>query len=1015
VNNEQIAQYFRETYGTDITAEDLQITQEYLWEQRQDRARLTLASDPGYIEPTADIGKAVGVLFGAVLGAVLLPGLGVVAGWGMGALIGGSIGYRLTSMFDGPKTAKITPPVEASTRFYDFGNPGDLSILGSPIPKVYGNRSINSAGGVRLNSPPQIYSRLFSNYSGRVFLSLSTLSYGRLGSVNLPGLTLDDKPRADWPSGDVLAEVSSGFPGQSALADRGYSQCVAINSNGLVGLNDAAGTGKKYTAAITTSKAVNALDLALEISVWARNATGDLVSHAQAVELSLTRNGTNYVLMQILVRSPSVNAENVVSRLVEVIGLPKDIYKINLRPITAGEIIAPINELVDNAVSNVSITTPLGTGIVVRSEFGPDLVSFFDAAAAMSYTNKPQRSGDRGPQLRITHVNELVDTTGIDQLVGAPTYPKFTIARLQLLASDRMSSIPGEGWDIAQGAIVPNYIAAAKTTASGSATVTIDPPPVPGSIAVGDRLRILGRGTRVITAIPSNITVAISAVGVIIDTVINTSIATVTSGYTSILVGMPIVGSGIPVDSFVIQKIAPDKIMIGGEYEELRQFTATATIIANVNNTLLFEAGDEIVVYRMQASCYFPDLYVDRLINPLDGLGNFVDRDHFIDYPSIVKARQFCVRNNFYFDGVIGGDTSFEQWATATAPSSLLFCTVFEGKYALVPQEDSDSNPFLFNDSNTIKYAENGVPWQQQATNTVLVKYQTFEGRERQIKISTQAAANKIEPEIAQTISTQGVTSKTQAIKVGQVSLKSLKNQDRTCQIVSDVSRGLYVRQGDFIRSQHTVIEFGDQENGFVMTAQTTTNPRNITIKAIPLLSMSAGYLVADGFHEINRSGATVTDSIQITGNSNALNNGTYPSNSILWVNEQALIVAPAPTGGAGTGGTLNILRQVYDQIITISEAVTITGNSRITIAHKNRVTEQDKQIVDLGGGNYRITGVEQPIEFGDAFAIGELGIVYRKWRVTSIQPEVASNQVTLTGVLWDADVLSPAGLVTIE
>jgi hypothetical protein len=1003
VNNlSTIAQYFQEVYGSDITAEDLQILLDYSWEQRQTRARLTLASDPGYIEPTADVGKTLGVVFGAVLGGFFLPGLGIVAGWGGGALVGGSIGYRLTSMFDGP--SKITPPVEASTRFYDFGNPGDLATLGTPIPKIYGNRSINASGGVRLNSPPQVYSRLFSNFSQRVMQTQSLLSYGRLGSINQPGLTLDDKPLSDWLSGDVNVVISAGLPQQAALDTRGYSQCVAVNANGLVGLNDPSGTGKRYTASITTSKAVNAIDLALELNVWARSPTGDLVSHAQAFEITLTRGGSTYVMMPILIRSPNTNAENVVSRLIEIVGIPLDIYKIGLRSLTAGEITAPIRELVDGGVTSVSITTALGSGITIKSEFSASLVSVVDATAAMDYANKPQRSGDRGAQIRVTHVNELVDTT------PAPTYPNYTIQRTQLTASERLSSLPGEGVDIAQGAICPNYLAAAKTTASGSATVTLNPPPVPGSIAVGDRLRILGRGTRVITAIADNVTVSISAVGAIIDTVIDTSIATVTSGYASILVGMPITGSGIPVDSFVIQKIAPNQIMIGGEYEEPRKFVATATITASANNTLLFEAGDEVVIYRMGSSCYFPDIYVDRLINPLDGLGNFVDRDHFIDYPSIVKSRQFCVRNNFYFDGVIGGDTSFEQWATATAPSSLLFCTILEGRYALVPQEDSDSNPFLFNDSNTIKYTENGVPWQQQATNTVLVKYQTYEGRERQIKIATQAAADKLEPEIVQTISTQGVTSKTQAIKVGQVSLKSLKNQDRTCQIVSDVSRGLYVRQGDFIRSQHTVIEFGDQDNGFVMTAQSTTNPRNVTIKSLPLLSMSSGYLVADGFHEIKP-----TDSIQIAGNSNALNNGTYSSSSILKVNDQSLIITPAPTSGAGTGGTLNILRQVFDQIVTLSESIAITSSSRITISHKNRTTEQDRQIIDLGGGNYQVIGIEQPIKFGDAFAIGEVGTFYRKWRVTSIQPEVASNQVTLTGVLWDADVLSSDGLVTIE
>jgi hypothetical protein len=224
-----LAALIAEQNGSDVTAEELQFLQELCWEQTQDRSRLTTTTDPGYVEPTADVGKSLGFIFGAVLGAFFLPGLGVAAGWFAGAVIGGTIGGKLASLFDGP--GKSGSSTTTTDPLFRFSGVGSLATLNTAIPKIYGNRSINPFGGVLLRDPPRIFTRVASRQGARRLQTLAILSYGQLGQVDTQGLRLDDKPMGDWEIGDILSSVTPGLPEQAAQTTY-YSQAVAIGSNG---------------------------------------------------------------------------------------------------------------------------------------------------------------------------------------------------------------------------------------------------------------------------------------------------------------------------------------------------------------------------------------------------------------------------------------------------------------------------------------------------------------------------------------------------------------------------------------------------------------------------------------------------------------------------------------------------------------------------------------------------------------------------------------------------------------
>jgi hypothetical protein len=807
------------------------------------------------------------------------------------------------------------------------------------------------------------------------------------------------------------------------LEDATGLSSVVTNANAIV---TAAQVSVFYKAAVSTSKPVTAIDVTLNASVWARDLNGNLTTHAAAFEISIDPGTGALVLGQFILVSIS---ESAISRTVSITDLPRASYTVLVRPLSAAEITAPIRTLAEDlTIATISTgVTISGSAISLRAEVGETL-SAVTAQGHMSVFGKSQLSSDGGPVISLSHLNEIVNP------ISAPTYSGYTIARTRYLASDRIQTAPSESHDIAQGQIVRQYLYSGEVIAGGNTTQLFvsNYKLKPNLITIGSIIQVVGFGRWVVTSIVTSSlgyyvlqTATFAGTGTTTTTG-SAVITTSTAAYNGSLEGMPITGTGIPSGAVVLRKLGSNQILMGDEWGRRVNATATGSVTVTINGNLNKTVGAEVVVYRMGSSNYFPDLYVDRLINPVNGMGNYIDQNFFVDYPSIVEAREFCVRNNYFFDGVIQ-DGSFEEWAIATAPSSLLFCTKINGRYGLVTQEDAPArSAFLFNDSNTVQYTENSVPWYQSLTNTVLVKYQDNLGREKQLKIQTTDANNGTEPEIVQTVSCQGVTSQAQAEKVGQVALKSLRIQTRACQVETDVEMGLYTRQGKLIRTQHTATEYSGEESGFILSVSALTNPILTTVATIPIASTvvfgTNTQINLTAKHNLKPSSATLattSDTVQISGCDAALD-ASYSGTNLRIIDDYTIFVGNSATpGGSGATttalGNVAIRRTLHDQTVTFSEPVAVAASSRVTVAHRDtRLLEADKVVTLVSGVSYRISGVEESISVGDAFAFGEQSTFYRTWRVTSIDPDVKSNRVTLTGVIWDSAILDPAGTVTV-
>jgi hypothetical protein len=782
-----------------------------------------------------------------------------------------------------------------------------------------------------------------------------------------------------------------------------------------------------YRAVIATSKEVTALELTLKISMWAKTANGDELIHAQAFDLAIEdAAGQLYPAGRFLV---SGSKQQQFFRGLRIGNLPRGMYKIRLTPIPAAAITAPIATLSENStVTNLPSPGAIGgQAITLAAELGAN-APVATAVSWMSFENKPQHADQAGPSIQVSHLNEIVDAP------VPPAYPGYTIARTEIIASDRIQNAAAESWMIEQGQIVRCHLFA-RTLASIEAVPNTkvesnllsllqvsESFASVGGMPVGAILRILGKGSVVITHPPDPLSppffITTEARPSEITTTEGSGVVTLPSAdHLWVLPYMHIAHPSIPADAVVLAKLPGNQVLLGDEWGRKRVATATGQSSPAILNPLPKATGHEdIIIYQWGSSSYFPDLFVDRLINPISGLGNSVNADYFIDYKSIVDSRKFCIENKFFYDGVIA-EGSFEEWAVATAPASLLYPTLIEGKYALLPQRDA-SPSYLFTDANSIEFRESDTPYSTSKASVVLVKYQNNLGRERQVRISTQAASSGEEEENVRTIDAQGVTSRDQAIKIGQVALKSLRLQTKSCEIKTDVASGLYTRQGDIVRSQHVQIQYCNESSGFALAALAPTDEREAVIRTIPILMFSSGYIDLASPHEMRRLGINSilpSDQIEISGIDAAIDGiygNTSESISLRILSDTRLFITSSP-GISSASGTLKIIRRQFDQVVSLSERPVITPATRITIGHRaGHTIDADRQIQDLGDGQYKITGLDAEIKAGDNYATGEASSFERVWRITSIKPDVASNSVGLTGILWDPAVLSPEGLV---
>jgi hypothetical protein len=90
------------------------------------------------------------------------------------------------------------------------------------------------------------------------------------------------------------------------------------------------------------------------------------------------------------------------------------------------------------------------------------------------------------------------------------------------------------------------------------------------------------------------------------------------------------------------------------------------------------------------ASSYAPDIFLDTIIDGVDGIGRFA-KPAGIDLQALALAKRFCQRNNLFMDCVIAERTPWRQFWAEAGLFSLLELGRIGGKETLVPAVPTDN------------------------------------------------------------------------------------------------------------------------------------------------------------------------------------------------------------------------------------------------------------------------------------------------------------------------------------
>lgn len=90
------------------------------------------------------------------------------------------------------------------------------------------------------------------------------------------------------------------------------------------------------------------------------------------------------------------------------------------------------------------------------------------------------------------------------------------------------------------------------------------------------------------------------------------------------------------------------------------------------------------------SSSYAPDIFLDTILDPLNGIGRFA-KIAGVDLKALALAKRFCRVNRLFMDGVIAERTAWRQFWAEVAPYSLLELGRIGGRETLVPAVPCDN------------------------------------------------------------------------------------------------------------------------------------------------------------------------------------------------------------------------------------------------------------------------------------------------------------------------------------
>lgn len=819
-------QILKQRHGIELSSTDLKSLSELHFILANEN-RLKLLHDPNSTHINVQNGKVVGILAFAAIGFFAFPLIPLLGISGLtGALIGASIGWRL---FGGKKQQKQEGSTARSAPTFGFDSAPALVPIGGIIPLVFCNRAINPNGGVR-TSGSVFYSRVDTFGGVQRLFALYGLCLGEIGYMSENDILINGQPRENFFTDELSTFYKTGNLQQPVNTDADftyYSQTISASSNNQIGHDKRGFATSSYTN--TNSFQVKETDNGNEFETFSpsdryqvagqqfRAVRRDAANKIIFTNVNLTFNSGDPIYAMYESRyTTSKKCTEIHLNFVANLWARNNDNKILAHAILADVYVDTVRVtriyIVGKSESQIRrrlILTNLNYGShtvklvpLVSHDDSIQVIKLGDTQTIQTYDTGVTISGkqvqviyeqENSFSLDTGEINRTLSFDGKQQVSsdrGAPCQLTTVceVVKPSDLGHSRLANYPGLSYS--------GLKAVASNRLQGD--------PSPNFFIYKG---IIGRCH--VVAGQANIA---STSTVLTDLTVN---------FTNVTVGMVLRNLDKQIESIILSKTS-------------NSITTTGALYWNV--------GDRYLVYYNDSICYFPDIYVYTLTNSQGGLGSILPgslmSDFFVDYPSICRARDFCKTNNFYYDGAINESTPWSQWVTRESMTCLLFPTKFGGKFGLIAEGFTEP-VMLFNASNITEYSEDYAP--KQRLNTVHITYKdgnsdgtTIKFRDKTVSILTQAAFSGIEKTYSEALRFDAITNETQAIRIGQVYLKSRLLQSRVINFTTGL-QGFAVTAGDLIIVQHILTEVQKEMSGFITDVSVVSSTVNRVKLSTPL------------------------------------------------------------------------------------------------------------------------------------------------------------------------------------
>ena len=134
----------------------------------------------------------------------------------------------------------------------------------------------------------------------------------------------------------------------------------------------------------------------------------------------------------------------------------------------------------------------------------------------------------------------------------------------------------------------------------------------------------------------------------------------------------------------------------GRNLQDLRSFTAFVTKgrdSKSLRTRLVYGESwtDNNFIGDDAPTCYAADIFLDTVLDVNDGIGRYAKVEG-IDMRKLALAKQFCMVNKLFMDGIIADTTNWRQFWVDAAPFSLLEFARIGGRETLIPAVPYDEN-----------------------------------------------------------------------------------------------------------------------------------------------------------------------------------------------------------------------------------------------------------------------------------------------------------------------------------